>query len=51
MTKVVKFTDAQAEWLYMILTRGMDGFFENNPRERKLCDNCAKAVNKSLEGY
>ena len=46
---VLKLTEAQILWLEQILGRGFDGYFENNPRERKLCDNIYKKVEEELE--
>ena len=45
----IELTIPQAKWLYHILTRGMDGYFEGNPRERKLCDNTAERVSEELD--
>jgi len=45
----LELTEAQALWLWSMLTRGLDAFFENNPRERKLCDNIAEQLKKVME--
>ena len=45
----IELTEAQVLWLYRLLGLGMDGYFEGNPRERKLCDNVCKKVEDSLE--
>lgn len=46
---ILELTEAQIMWLEMILGRAFDGYFENNPRERKHCDNIYKKVEKALE--
>ncbi len=45
----VELTEAQAKWLYHILGRAFDGYFEGNPRERSLCDNCEEKVSIALD--
>jgi len=35
--------------LYHILGRAFDGYFEGNPRERSLCDNCEEKVSIALD--
>lgn len=49
----IELTLAQALWLRHILGRGMDGFFEGNPRERNHCDNIEVKVHEELKkkGY
>jgi len=48
MAVVLILTDAQALWLDDLLSKGMDCFFENNPRERKLCDNTSARIEDAM---
>ena len=46
---ILELTEAQTLWLYDLLTKGLDGYFERNLRERKHCDNIADKVWEELE--
>ena len=46
---IIELTEAQILWLEGVLGRGSDGCFENNPRERKHCDNIERKLVKELE--
>ena len=45
----IELTIPQAKWLFSILSRMMDGYFQGNARERKLCDNCSDRVSEALD--
>lgn len=47
MNVTLKLTKQQADWLLYMLTYGHDGFFEDNPKERRTNDAIAKKLNKA----
>lgn len=53
MRQLVSFKEEELLWLEMVLGRGFDGFFENNPLERLRCDTSYIKVCKALNkcGY
>jgi hypothetical protein len=45
----IELTEAQILWLYDIFFKMFDGYFENNRRERRHCDNVGEKIIKALE--
>lgn len=41
----IKLNSEQAEWLLRLLEVGMDGSFEDDENQRRLCNECIEALN------
>lgn len=49
MTIKIELTEAQVLWLHSLFVRGMDGFFENNKRDRNMLNRIIKRFDEYVE--